>query len=72
MDRPDTGGLYRFSDITYRGAQIGKVTAAGPTATGAKATLAIDTSPKIPADVHAAVRSMPAVGEQHVNLVPRS
>lgn len=44
-------------------AQIGKVTAAGPTGNGVKATLAIDTSPKIPADVHAAVRSMSAVGE---------
>lgn len=52
-------------------AQIGKVTAAGPTGNGAKATLAIDTSPKIPADVHAAVRSMSAVGEQYVDLVPR-
>jgi|GEM_PF-4689815 len=54
LELPDTGGLYRFSNVTYRGVQIGKVTAVGPTATGAKATLAIDTSPKIPADVHAA------------------
>lgn len=72
MDRPDTGGLYRFNDITDRGVQIGKVTAVGPTATGAKATLAIDTSPKIPADVHAPVRSMSAAGGQYVDLVPGS
>lgn len=69
---PDTGGLYRFSNVTYRGVQIGKVTAVGPTPVGAKATLQLDTSPKILADVHAAVRSMSAVGEQYVDLVPRS
>ena len=53
LELADTGGLYRFSNVTYRGVQIGKVTAVGPTATGAEATLSIDTSPKIPADVHA-------------------
>lgn len=72
LELPDTGRLYRFSNVTYRGVPVGKVTAVGPTATGAKATLAIDTSPKIPADVHAAVRCMSAVGEQYVDLVPRS
>lgn len=72
LELPDTGGLYRFSNVTYRGVQIGKVTAVGPTASGAEATLSIDTSPTIPADVHAAVRSMSAVGEQYVDLVPRS
>lgn len=36
LDWPDTGGLYRFSDITYRGVQIGDVTAVGPTASGEK------------------------------------
>lgn len=53
-------------------AQICKATAVGPTPAGAKATLANDTSPKIPAHVHAAVRSMSAVGEQYAELVPRS
>jgi phospholipid/cholesterol/gamma-HCH transport system substrate-binding protein len=72
LELPDTGGVYRFSNVTYRGVQIGKVTAVGPTANGAEATLSIDTSPKIPADVHASVRSISAVGEQYVDLVPRS
>src|ERR1700726_4398615 len=72
LELPSTGGLYRFSNVTYRGVQIGKVTAVGPTANGAEATLSIDTSPKIPADVHAAVRSISAVGEQYIDLVPRS
>jgi phospholipid/cholesterol/gamma-HCH transport system substrate-binding protein len=72
LELPETGGLYRFSNVTYRGVQIGKVTAVGPTVNGAEATLSIDTSPKIPADVHAAVRSISAVGEQYIDLVPRS
>ena len=72
LELPETGGLYRFSNVTYRGVQIGKVTAVGPTASGAEATLSLDASPKIPADVHAAVRSISAVGEQYIDLVPRS
>jgi len=71
LELPSTGGLYRFSNVTYRGVQIGKVTAVGPTETGAEAT-SIDRSPKIPADLQASVHSMSAVGEQYIDLVPRS
>ena len=69
---PAGGGLYRFSNVTYRGVQIGKVTAVGLTPNGAQATLSIDTSPKIPADLSAEVRSISAVGEYYVDLRPRT
>jgi virulence factor Mce-like protein len=69
---PATGGLYRFSNVTYRGVQIGKVTAVGLTPQGAQATLSVDTSPKIPADLKAEVRSISAVGEYYVDLRPRN
>src|SRR5271166_1604067 len=69
---PATGGLYRFSNVTYRGVQIGKVTAVGLTPDGAQATLALDTSPKIPSDLQAEVRSISAVGEYYVDLRPRT
>jgi len=69
---PATGGLYRFSNVTYRGVQIGKVTAVGLTPHGAQATLSLDTSPKIPADLQAEVRSISAVGEYYVDLRPRT
>jgi phospholipid/cholesterol/gamma-HCH transport system substrate-binding protein len=72
LELPGTGGLYRFSNVTYRGVQIGKVTSVGLTDTGAKATLSLDTSPKIPADLQADVRSVSAVGEQYVDLRPRT
>ncbi|GFG74508.1 MCE family protein [Mycobacterium botniense] len=72
LELPDTGGLYRFSNVTYRGVQIGKVTAVQLTRYGAKATLSLADSPKIPADLQAEVHSISAVGEQYVDLRPRT
>ncbi|MDT5359754.1 MAG: phospholipid/cholesterol/gamma-HCH transport system substrate-binding protein [Mycobacterium sp.] len=72
LELPASGGLYRFSNVTYRGVQIGKVTAVGLTPNGPKATLSLDTSPRIPADLQAEVRSISAVGEQYVDLRPRT
>jgi virulence factor Mce-like protein len=71
LELPASGGLYRFSNVTYRGVQIGKVTALNATRDGAEATLSLDTSPNIPADLQADVRSVSAVGEQYVDLQPR-
>src|SRR6201996_3492343 len=72
LQLPAAGGLYRFSNVTYRGVQVGKVTAVSLTPNGAKATLSLGTSPKIPADLQAEVRSVSAVGEQYVDLRPRT
>jgi phospholipid/cholesterol/gamma-HCH transport system substrate-binding protein len=72
LELPATGGLYRFSNVTYRGVQVGKVTAVELTDKGAQATLTLDTSPKVPADLQAEVRSISAVGEQYVDLRPRT
>ena len=51
---------------------MGKVTSVGLTPTGAKATLSLSTSPKVPADLTAKVLSVSAVGEQYVDLQPRT
>jgi phospholipid/cholesterol/gamma-HCH transport system substrate-binding protein len=72
LELPATGGLYRFANVTYRGAQVGKVTAVRLMSHGTKATLSLGTSPKIPADLIAEVGSMSAVGEQYVDLQPRT
>jgi phospholipid/cholesterol/gamma-HCH transport system substrate-binding protein len=72
LELPATGGLYRFSNVTYRGVQVGKVTAVALTANGANATLSLGTSPKIPANLQAHVLSVSAVGEQYVDLLPRT
>jgi len=71
VELPRGGGLYPLANVTYRGAQIGKVTDIELTAKGAQATLSLETSPKIPADLVAHVRSISAIGEQYVDLRPR-
>jgi phospholipid/cholesterol/gamma-HCH transport system substrate-binding protein len=71
LELPASGGLYRFSNVTYRGVQIGKVTDLKVIdAKRVEATLSLDTSPKIPANLQAQVRSISAVGEQYVDLQP--
>ena len=72
LELPAAGGLYRFSNVTYRGVQIGKVKEVTLTENGAEATLSLNTSPKIPADLEANVLSVSAVGEQYVDLRPRT
>jgi phospholipid/cholesterol/gamma-HCH transport system substrate-binding protein len=71
LELPASGGLYRFSNVTYRGVQVGKVT--DVKVIGGKhveATLSLNISPKIPSDSVAQVRSVSAVGEQFVDLQP--
>ena len=72
MELPAAGGLYRFANVTYRGVQIGKVKSVALTENGAEAVLSLNTSPKIPADLEANVLSVSAVGEQYVDLRPRT
>jgi phospholipid/cholesterol/gamma-HCH transport system substrate-binding protein len=72
LELPASGGLYRFSNVTYRGVQVGKVT--GVNTVGGnhvEATLSLNKSPTIPSALTAQVRSMSAVGEQYVDLQPR-
>jgi virulence factor Mce-like protein len=72
MQLPDAGGLYRFANVTYRGVQIGTVTEVDVHRGGAVATLSLDTSTEVPSDLRAEVRSVSAVGEQYVDLQPRT
>ncbi len=72
LQLPASGGLYRFSNVTYRGVEVGKVTAMDVSRNEATATMTLNTSPKIPADLTAEVRSVSAVGEQYVELLPRT
>ena len=66
---PQSGGLYRTANVTYRGITIGKVTGVEPTERGARATMSIDDGYQIPADASANVHSVSAVGEQYIDLV---
>jgi phospholipid/cholesterol/gamma-HCH transport system substrate-binding protein len=66
---PQSGGLYRTANVTYRGITIGTVTAIEPTERGARATMSIDNGYQIPTDASANVHSVSAVGEQYLDLV---
>lgn len=72
LELPAGGGLYRMSNVTYRGVQVGKVTKIRLTPEGAQATMSLSTTPRIPEDVVAEVRSVSAIGEQYVDLRPRT
>lgn len=70
VNLPAAGGLYRFANVTYRGIEVGKVTEMNVDREGAIATLSLNTTPRIPADLQVQVRSVSAVGEQYVDLRP--
>jgi virulence factor Mce-like protein len=76
LQLPATGGLYRFSNVTYRGVQVGRVTKVQLTKRGSQlaveATLSLSNAVQIPANLEAHVRSVSAVGEQYVDLRPRT
>ncbi len=74
VELPETGGLYPRANVTYRGAQVGQVDSVELTDSGAgvEALLSLDSNIKIPADVDAEVHSVSSVGEQYVQLIPRS
>ncbi|MEV6772816.1 MlaD family protein [Nocardia sp. NPDC051030] len=65
-----TGGLYEHANVSYRGKNVGKVQEVRLTPAGVDAKLSIDSDYKIPSDVDAVVRSVSAIGEQYVDLVP--
>ncbi|AHH15374.1 MCE family protein MceF [Nocardia nova SH22a] len=65
-----TGGLYPTANVTYRGTNIGKVQDVKLTPDGVDARMSISSKYKVPADVDAYVKSVSAIGEQYVDLVP--
>ncbi|HZQ30804.1 MAG TPA: MCE family protein, partial [Mycobacterium sp.] len=68
-DFPQSGGLYKTANVTYRGVKVGKVTQVEPTEQGARATMSIGDGYRIPVNASANVHSVSAVGEQYVDLV---
>lgn len=72
LELPASGGLYPTSVVTYRGSEIGRVTSIDVTGEGVRAELKLNADTPVPADVTAAVHSRSAVGEQFVELTPKS
>ncbi|WBP95324.1 MCE family protein [Mycolicibacterium neoaurum] len=64
------GGLYQNANVTYRGVTIGRVEEVGLTDDGVAAKMRLNTDTDVPANVTATVKSVSAVGEQYIDLVP--
>ncbi|MEZ0052133.1 phospholipid/cholesterol/gamma-HCH transport system substrate-binding protein [Mycobacterium sp. MAA66] len=71
VELPAAGGLYPTSVVTYRGDEIGRVTAVDVTGSGVRATLTLNSDKAVPSDVTAAVHSRSAIGEQFIELSPQ-
>ena len=73
-DFADSGGIFPGAEVTYRGVPVGRVGALRLTGSdGVSVALDIkDGAPRIPADTLAVVANRSAVGEQYVDLQPRT
>lgn len=72
LELPWTGGLFPGSVVTYRGREIGKVANVGLDGDGAVALLQIKRQFKVPKDVDVDIAMLSPVGEQYVDILPRS
>lgn len=68
----DASGLYPKANVTYRGVKVGQVSAMELSDEGATAVLRLDDDVRVPRGVQAELHTTSAVGEQYVDLVPRS
>lgn len=69
----ESGGIFENAEVAYRGVTVGRVAALRLDGDGVTVDLDIeDGSPDIPADSEAVVANRSAVGEQYVDLRPRS
>jgi phospholipid/cholesterol/gamma-HCH transport system substrate-binding protein len=73
VDLAQTGGAFPNGDVTYRGVTVGRIGAINLSPDGVVADLDIDDSaPQIPAQVQAVVANRSAVGEQYIDLRPKT
>jgi len=69
---PRSGGLYKGSEVTYRGIRVGRVTELNLTDGGVRAMVRLDSSAHVPTDARPKVRSLSPVGEQYIDFQPGS
>ena len=64
------GGLYENANVTYRGVTVGRVESVGLSNDGVVAHMRLNSGTSVPENVTATVKSVSAVGEQYIDLVP--
>jgi phospholipid/cholesterol/gamma-HCH transport system substrate-binding protein len=67
---PSAGGLYAGADVTYRGVQVGKVTALDLSQNEVAVKLGINPGEHIPDNGSVDVKELSALGENYVDLQP--
>jgi phospholipid/cholesterol/gamma-HCH transport system substrate-binding protein len=68
----DSGGIFTNAEVTERGVRVGRVRALRLSDKGVAVALEIDNGARIPADTDAVVTNLSAVGEQYIDLRPRT
>ena len=68
---PRTASVYPGGNVTFRGAEVGRIRMCDSTDTGVAAVLSLKSGIAIPSDLDAQVHSQSAVGEQYIALLPR-
>lgn len=71
VELPRTAGVYPGGNVTFRGAEVGRIKDVHLTDTGVAAVLSLKSGVDIPSDLDAQVHSQSAVGEQYITLLPR-
>lgn len=71
VELPVAAGVYPGGNVTYRGAEVGRIKDVALTDAGVSALLSLKSGIDIPSDLDAEVHSQSAVGEQYIALLPR-
>lgn len=72
LQLPRAGGLYPEANVSYRGTEVGRVKSIQLTDTGVQAVLSLKSNIQIPSELQAKIHSQTAIGEQYVDLLPRT
>jgi phospholipid/cholesterol/gamma-HCH transport system substrate-binding protein len=68
----ESGGIFSGAEVTYRGLPVGRVGALHLEKDGVLVDLKVNKGVHVPADVKAVVANRSAIGEQYVDLQPRT
>jgi virulence factor Mce-like protein len=72
VDLTDSGGIFTGAEVTYRGVPVGRVGPIELTRDGIRVKVTLERGRRIPRDSIAVVANRSAVGEQYIDLQPRS
>ena len=64
------GGLYQNANVTYRGVTVGRVESVNLSDQSVVAHMRLNSGTPVPENVTATVKSVSAIGEQYIDLVP--